>query len=295
MKMKLLQAMFAAALLLGAVAVRAQEPPPGPPPEVPGGPDGPMGPRMELLGFAEMHPGKVVTGAPYSATAVTETKQTLADGNTIDRKVQSNVYRDSQGRTRRETTFTGAGPLTTSGQPRSVVLIHDPVASTAYVLHPDKKTAEQLPGPHGGANKVNNVQNKFEARIQEEIANGTLKKDDLGTQTINGISAQGTRYTRTIPAGQMGNASPILIVTEQWYSPDLQIIVKSMRSDPRFGQTTYTLISIQRTEPAAALFTVPSDYVVSQAKARPHGRRAGGPGGPGGPDGAAPPPPPAGE
>ena len=295
MKMKLLQTMFAAALLFGATAVRAQEPPPGPPPEAPGGPDGPMGPRMELLGFAEMHPGKVVTGAPYSATAVTETKQTLADGNTIDRKVQSTVYRDSQGRTRRDTTFTGAGPLTTSGQPRSVVMIHDPVASTAYVLHPDKKTAEQLPGPRGGAKNANNMQNKFESRIQEEIANGTLKKDDLGTQTINGVSAQGTRYTRTIPAGQMGNASPILIVTEQWYSPDLQVIVKSTRSDPRFGQTTYTLTNVQRTEPAAALFTVPSDYAVSQAKARPHGRHAGGPGAPGGPDGAAPPPPPPGE
>ena len=294
MNRKLLQTVFAATLLFGVSAVRAQEPPPGSPPEGPGGPEGPMGPRMELLGFAEMHPGKVVTGAPYTATAVTETKQTLSDGNTIDRKVQSTIYRDSQGRTRRETTFTGAGPLTTSGQPRSLVMIHDPVASTAYVLHPDKKTAEQLPGPRNGAKKANNVQNKFESRIQEEIADGTLKKEDLGTQTINGISAQGTRYTRTIPAGQMGNANPILIVTEQWYSPDLQITVKSTRSDPRFGQTTYTLTNIQRTEPAAVLFTVPSDFSVSQAPMRPHGRRAGGPGGPA-PDGATPPPPPPGE
>lgn len=294
MNKKLLQAVFAAALLFSVSAARAQEPPPGPPPEGPGGPEGPMGPRMELLGFAEMHPGKVVTGAPYTATAVTETKQTLSDGNTIDRKVQSTIYRDSQGRTRRDTTFTGAGPLTASGQPRSLVMIHDPVASTAYILHPDKKTAEQLPGPRNGANRANNIQNKFEARIQEEIANGTLKKEDLGTQTINGIPAQGTRYTRTIPAGQLGNANPILIVTEQWYSPDLQIIVKSTRSDPRFGLTTYTLTNIQRTEPAAALFTVPSDYSVSQAPMRPRGRHAGGPGGPP-PDGGSTPPPPPGE
>jgi len=288
MNKKLIQTIFAAALLFGAATVRAQEPPSGPPPEAPGGPDGPMGPRMELLGFAEMHPGKVVTGAPYTATAVTETKQTLADGNAIDRKVQSTVYRDSQGRTRRDTTFTGAGPLTTSGQPRSLVMIHDPVAGTAYVLHPDKKTAEQLPSRPYGAKNTGNMQNKFEARIQEEIANGTLKKEDLGTQTINGIPAQGTRYTRTIPAGQMGNASAILIVTEQWYSTDLQVIVKSTRSDPRFGQTTYTLTNIQRTEPAASLFVVSSDYTVTQAKMRPRGRRPGGPDGPGG---AVPPPP----
>jgi hypothetical protein len=299
MKKKFMQIVFAATLLFDVSAMRAQEPPPGPPPEAPGGPDGPMGPRMELLGFAEMHPGKVVTGAPYTATALTETKQTLADGNTIDRKVQSTVYRDGQGRTRREITFTGAGPLTTSGQPRSAVMIHDPVAATAYVLHPDKKTAEQLPGPRNGPKKANNMQSKFEARIQEEIANGTLKKEDLGTQTINGIPAQGTRYTRTIAALQVGNANPIVIATEQWYSPDLQVIVKSTRSDPRFGETTYTLTNIQRTEPAATLFAVPSDYTVTQAKMRlrggRHAERPGEPAGIGGPDGAVPPPPPPGE
>jgi hypothetical protein len=291
MNKKLIQFTVVGALLFGTFWLRAQEPPPGPPPEAGGGsgPQGPMGPRMELLGFAEMHPGKVVTGAPYTATAVTETKQTLADGNTIDRKVQSTIYRDSQGRTRRETTFTGAGPLEASGQPRSVVMIHDPVAATAYVLHPDKKSAEQLPAPPNGRKKAGNMQSRFEARIQEEIANGSLKKEDLGTQKINGIPTQGTRYTRTIPAGQFGNASPILIVTEQWYSPDLQVIVKSTRSDPRFGQTTYTLTSVQHTEPAASLFAVPSDYGVTQAKMRPRGRHAGGPGAPGG---AAPPPPP---
>ena len=290
MNKKLSQIVIVAALLVGTSSLRAQEPPPGPPPEAGGGrgPQGPMGPRMELLGFAEMHPGKVVTGAPYTATAVTETKQTLADGNTIDRKVQSTIYRDSQGRTRRETTFTGAGPLEASGQLRFVVMIHDPVAETAYVLHADKKSAEKLPAPPNGSRKAGNMQSRFEARIQEEIANGSLKKEDLGPQTINGILAQGTRYTRTIPAGRFGNANPILIVSEQWYSPDLQIIVKSTRSDPRFGQTTYTLINVQRSEPAPSLFAVPSEYSITQANMRPRGRHVGGPGGP---DGAAPPPP----
>ncbi|HTP69752.1 MAG TPA: hypothetical protein VMJ35_12675 [Dongiaceae bacterium] len=296
MNKKLIQTFVAGALLAGACSLRAQEPPPGPPPDLAGpGPGGPMGPRMELLGFAEMHPGKVVSGAPYSATAITETTQKLADGNTIDRKVQSTIYRDSQGRTRRETTFTGAGPLSTSGQPKSIVMIHDPVASTAYVLHPDTKDAEQLPTHPKGAKKSGNVQGKFEAHLQEEVANGTLKKEDLGTQSINGIQAQGTRYTRTIPAGQVGNANPISIVNEQWYSSDLQVIVKSTRTDPRFGQTTYALTNIQRNEPAASLFAVPSDYNVTQAKMRPRMHR-GGPGGPGAgapPDGVTPPPPPA--
>lgn len=268
---------MAGALTLGLHTAGAQEPPP-PPPGAEIGPGGPIGPRMELLGFGEMHPGKVVTNAPYSGTAVIESTQTLTDGNTIDRKTQSTVYRDSQGRTRRDTTFTGAGPLAASGQPRSVSMIHDPVAGTSYILHTDKKTAEQLPAHPGAPRNGANLQNKFEARIQEEIANGTLKKEDLGTQSIGGISTQGTRYTKIIPAGQIGNANAITVVNEQWYSPDLQVIVKSTRTDPRIGTTTYTLSNIQRTEPAASLFTVPSDYTVTQAKARVRGKHA--PGGP---------------
>jgi hypothetical protein len=288
MNRKWLYLAMSGALALGVQAVNAQEPPPGPPPGAefagPGGPGpGPIGPHAEFLGFGEMHPGKVVTGAPYSAVAVTETKQTLADGNTIDRKAQGNVYRDSQGRTRRETTF--AGPLAASGQTHTAVMIHDPVANAAYVLHSDNKTAEQLPThpPRGNNSNANgNLQNRFEERMQQEIANGTLKKEDLGTQTIDGVTATGTRYTHIIAAGKIGNASAINVVNEQWYSPDLQIVVKSTRTDPREGTVTYTLTNLQRTEPAASLFAVPSDYTVKPAVRGGHR----GPGGPGGPAGA---------
>jgi len=297
MKRKWVFALLSGALVASVGALRAQEPPAGaPPPDAmgqEGGPEGPLGPRMEILGFGEMHPGKVVTGAPYSAVAVTETRQSLADGNAISRKVQANVFRDSQGRTRRETTLTGVGPLSTTGASRTFVMIHDPVAGTAFVLHQDTKVAEKLPVPRGGGKPPANLQGKFNARMQEQIANGTLKKEDLGVQTINGISAQGTRFTRTIPAGQAGNAKPIIITNERWYSPDLQIVIKTVRNDPRFGETTYTVTNIQKQEPAAALFAVPSDYTVKQGSVRGRGRmnRTGG-------TGAAPadmPPPPPGE
>jgi len=273
----LLSALMGAVLCSPAVLSAQDAPPPGPPPG-----HGPFGPRMEVLGFEEMHPGKTVTGAPYSATTVIETTQTLADGTNINRKVQSNVYRDSQGRVRREMTLPAGGPLATSGQSKSFVLIHDPVAGTAYELRPDAKTATQLPAHKGGPRNGDALQNKFEAHVQEEIANGTLKKEDLGTQVINGVSAQGTRYTRTIPVGQMGNDKPISVVSERWYSPDLQIVVKSTRTDPRMGTTTYTVTNVQRQEQAATLFAVPSDYAVTQAKGG-HGRH-------GGPGAGAPPP-----
>lgn len=284
------------ALLVSAGALRAQEPPAGGPPppdakEQESGPEGPLGPRMEILGFGEMRPGKVVTGAPYSAVAITETRQILADGNTISRKVQANVFRDSQGRTRRETTLTGVGPLAATGASRTFVRIYDPVAGTAFVLHQGTKVAEKLRVPPGERKHPADLQGKFNARMQAEIANGSLKKEDLGVQTMNGISAQGTRFTKTIPAGQMGNDKPIIITNERWYSPDLQIVVKTVKNDPLFGETTYTVTNIQKQEPAAALFVVPADYTVKQGRPRGRGKMNGN-GGPGAAPAEMPPPPP---
>jgi len=232
-----------------------------------------MGDRVELLGFEGMHGGKVVTGAPFSAVGVSESTQTLADGNHITRKTQTNLFRDSQGRFRKEVTLSGFGPLAASGTPKSFVFINDPVAGTNFILHADTKTAEQMGGPFGGMKGPSKdaLKGKMESRQQQEIANGNLKKEDLGTQTIAGVSAQGTRITHTIPVGQMGNEKPIIIVSEHWYSNDLQMVVMSKRSDPRFGDTTYTLTNIQRTAPAASLFAVPSDYTVTQGGPGRHG------------------------
>ena len=284
MKSKWMISLLSGVLLTSVGALRAQEPADAPPPPEamgPGaGPEGPLGPRMEILGFGEMQPGKLVTGAPYSGLAVTETQQALSDGNTINRRVQANVFRDSQGRTRREITLTGVGPLSTAGALRTFVMIHDPVAKTAYVLHQDTKVAERLRAGRGGHKPAANLQGNFEARMQAEIANGTLKKEDLGVQTINGVSAQGTRFTRTIAAGQAGNAKPIVVTNERWYSPELQIVVKTVKSDPRFGTTTYTVTNVVRQEPAASLFTVPADYTVKAGAVRGRGgmNRNGGPG-----------------
>ncbi len=259
------------AALLGASAMcaLAQEgpgAPGGPPPPDAMLPGGPMGGRMEILGFGEMHPGAVVAGAPYTAVAVVESKQTLADGNSINRRTQTNIFRDGQGRTRRETTLPAVGPLAASGQPKTFIMIFDPVASKSFVLHPDTKIAEEMPGHKGAKKAGGDFQAKFDAHMQKQIADGTLKKEDLGVQTINGISAQGTRYTHTIPAGQTGNEKDIVVTSERWYSPDLQIVVKTTRNDPRFGTTTYTVTNLQRQEPAASLFAVPSDYTVQAAK-----------------------------
>lgn len=227
--------------------------------------------RIELLGFGGMHGGKVVKGAPFSAAAVSVTTQTLTDGNRITRKTQTNLYRDSQGRIRKEVTLPAIGPLAASGRPHSFVEISDPVAGTSYVLEPDQKVARGMPGrmgmkvrTNGGPGGPGDVLYHTFKEGTAGTANAVAKTESLGTQTIEGMNVTGTRTTRMIPAGEIGNEQPITVVSERWYSADLQMVVKSTHSDPRFGDTTYTLTNIQRTEPAAALFAVPSDYAIEQ-------------------------------
>ena len=268
------------ALLLAAGTVIAQDPPHSPGFEYAEGPDGggsagPFAERIELMGFEGLHPGKIVKGAPFSATASSETTQTLQNGTTIHRTTSSTLYRDGQGRFRREITLSGFGPLQTSGKPRTVIVIGDPVAAAHYVLDPEQKVAHKMTPPKGKHGEWSHEESQaMEQKMQQPLAKGEassdVKKESLGTQAINGIKAEGMRITRTIPVGQIGNDQPIQIVFERWYSPDLQVVVKSTRSDPRFGTTTYALNNVQRAEPAATLFRVPADYTVKE----------GGPGGP---------------
>ncbi|HKV24312.1 MAG TPA: hypothetical protein VJN93_06945 [Candidatus Acidoferrum sp.] len=262
---------FCGVLLLGAVALQAQR-------RGFGGP--PFGAPMELMGFAGMH-GKTVTGAPFSATATTETTQTLQDGSMIHRTSQFTMYRDSQGRLRQEATFSGFGALAASGGPKTIVMISDPVAGVHYMLDATNKIAHESPirrRTNNGANAgpADRFASRMQAREQQEEAAGLLKKESLGTQTMNGVVVEGTRMTRTIPAGQIGNDKPLQIVSERWYSQDLQMVMKSTHTDPRFGTTTYTVTNIQRTEPAATLFSVPSDYTVQTGgRGRRFARRGG--------------------
>jgi TonB family protein len=101
------------------------------------------------------------------------------------------------------------------------------------------------------------------------------KKESLGKQTIEGVECEGTRSTTTIPAGEMNNELPINIVTESWYSPDLQVTVLRKFNDPRYGEDTYRLTNINRAEPAKELFEVPSDYTIKEGRAMFFGDKIG--------------------
>jgi TonB family protein len=351
---------------------------------------------------------KIVKGAPYSAEAVTESVQTLADGNRIVRTSKASLYRDGEGRTRRDQTLNHIGPWATADEPPQTIFINDPVAGAHYVLNPRNRTAQKMsntftfqriPGDEGEApapgaartqvwvrsgngdvaetsaaparppirggmlsgkaikkvqptyppvakaagaqgpvsvgiviNEAGDVESAKAVaghpllqqaavdaakgwRFSPTKLNGNAVKvagtisfvfalpksedappsggvtmmrtpapdgdglpmkmampkpvtESLGKQIIEGVEAEGTRSTVTFPAGAMGNERPINIVSERWYSPELQTVVMTKHSDPRFGETSYRLTNINRSEPARTLFEVPSDYALKEEPLR---------------------------
>jgi hypothetical protein len=221
--------------------------------------------------------GKIVTGAPYSAQAVTQFSQTLADGNQIQRTTTATVARDSEGRTRTERSLPAIGALAGSGGTPKAVFINDPVAGVGYMLDVNHKTARQIPamknrhhasdqGAASASAGQSQVKTDSARTFMRQQAMANVKTEDLGTQVIDGLSVQGKRTTRTIPAARAGSARDIEVVTETWYSADLQMVEMSKTSDPRFGDTVYKLTNVSRAEPDPALFTVPSDYQVQQGR-----------------------------
>jgi hypothetical protein len=232
--------------------------------------------------------GKVVTGAPYSATATTESIQVLSDGNQIIRKNEALIYRDSEGRVRIEQELGTIGKWTSDGDPARIIYINDPVALKAYTLDPRSRRAFGNSNPQGAVeiekNQLDNA--KTLARELEEakrreielassdagpamktgenrvrkVGDPRRKNESLGNQVIEGVQVEGTRSTLTIPAGEIGNVQPIEVVDETWYSPELQIVVLSKTRDPRFGDLTYKLTNINRSDPDRSLFDVPADY-----------------------------------
>ncbi|MES2391689.1 MAG: hypothetical protein V4555_08615 [Acidobacteriota bacterium] len=95
-----------------------------------------------------------------------------------------------------------------------------------------------------------------------DVTRDVVRTEELGQQSLAGLLVTGKRTTTMIPTGKIGNNQPITIVHEEWYSPDLQVVVKTMDSDPRSGERTMELQGLTRGEPDAALFHVPEGYEV---------------------------------
>lgn len=227
---------------------------------------------------------RITTGRPYSAEAVTERTQVLADGNRINVRSTSRVYRDSEGRTRREA-------IEPDGSVRSIT-ISDPVAKNSYTLDPKTKvayaagggviaplmaapsgtytTTARGGGGRGGTAVVAPAAPTGRAVFMRSPGpdDPNVTTEDLGFQNVEGVMATGKRTTTVIPAGQVGNAQEIRVVSEQWFSDEIQALVMTRHIDPRSGENVYRLVNILRAEPDPALFQVPADYTVQKRGVR---------------------------
>lgn len=216
----------------------------------------------------------VVKGAPFTADAVTEHVQRLGDGNRMVRKSEAKLFRDAEGRTRREHKLTSGGTvLAPDGEEPRLIVINDPVIQVNYVADTARGTIRRMilvPEIEEARRKAMGGESSFgvlmptstaHRRMAEGDAAALLpepKKERLEAQLVEGVMAEGTRITLTIPAGEFDNEQPMEITHEQWYSPELQTVVLMKHNDPRFGETTYRLTNITRAEPAPELFKPPA-------------------------------------
>jgi len=329
---------------MGATNVMAQPPTPPDAPDklffVENLPPLPMtgGARIDFIRSEGGVPGPVVKGKPYSARSITESTQTLADGNRITQRNEAVVYRDSEGRTRREQTLSDIGPFQ-AGEPVTMINIYDPVAGKSYVVDPNERTAREipqfkmaiahdqliqmgeiakaeiakateagvfnvavpapapLPAPPGAGTAnvtvIERAEGNQDVRVYTRAQRGVVVApfppgttgayepgEDLGEQVLEGLLVKGTRMTDTIPAGTIGNDRQIDIVTERWFSADIDAMVLERYSDPRVGETSYRLVNVVRGDPSPDLFQVPQGYEI-KAPEMPHAGIRVGTAGPG--------------
>lgn len=250
---------------------------------------------------------KTIKNSPFSAEAVSESVQVLADGNRIVRSSTSKLFRNGEGRFRRELAGGTGGLFGSFYTFGSGITILDPVGGHRYLIDSALKTARIAPLKPGTAVTVTGSVTMDPAklaemkklaetyRVAEEgkpatearivvapmppmVMTGTFPRipavpfgaaghsnyetrtEELGSRDFEGVTADGKRTVTTIPADAIGNERPIEISYERWYSKQLELVVYSKHSDPRFGDQTYKLTNLVRSEPDPSLFTLPQGY-----------------------------------
>jgi hypothetical protein len=195
-----------------------------------------------------------VIGKPYTADTLTVTTQILSDGTRIERRAYGSVARDTEGLIRRVQSLSGLGRPADATQ---IVTIVSPGERVQYRLDEAQRVAYRLHLPPVTA----------AAPPQRKLSAGlAVKVEGIGSRVIEGVNADGTRTTITLPPGNVGNDRPIEIVTERWFSQELQVVMQNRRVDPRVGETVYKLLNLTREEPPKHLFELPADYLIEEQR-----------------------------
>jgi hypothetical protein len=209
-------------------------------------------------GFAQNISGIFITPVPDAPfTGVIKVDRTIVrpDGKVESLKTIRDTARDSRGRI--YNVFRALVPADFTGTPPTIrIHFYDPqtrnyaylyphqhIYMTGTVNHPPAAApADLIASPAGNSVPLNQF----------------TKQEDLGTQSIEGITAHGVRETQTIPASSTEGA--VVLIDEYWYSDDLHMNVMVKHNDPRKGSVTMTLTQATRTDPDPSLFQIPEGY-----------------------------------
>ncbi len=223
-----------------------------------------------------------VKGLPFSATETTVREQTLSDGTVIKSTVEVQLWRDSEGRMRAESTLnSGATPqghivtLWNPAEGKAITWVtgnsavtftsatHLPESQLNGLLSSQASAPSASPtGAHTPLQRTANTPVALSAFSSQESAN--LRTETLSSETIAGLEVAGTRATQVIAAGTVDNDRDFTVVSETWTSAELKTTVRQMSSDPRTGTVTTELSNVDRSEPDPALFKPPAGMRVAE-------------------------------
>ena len=197
----------------------------------------------------------------YTATVKQTYEQTLTDGNTEHWTIETIQARDEAGRTMRQHIEGCALDGNAQPQLRVQTAVNDPTAKT---------NAYWSTGP-GTMGLVTLVHQQGQSpppdwkdlpRTPMTPYHPEITREDLGTRTIAGMEATGSRTTQIIPAGAEGNDMPIKFVDETWVDKQNRVTLMTVTDDPRTGRHTWEVESVTVGPPDPALFTPPANYKV---------------------------------
>jgi hypothetical protein len=216
---------------------------------------------VAIAGFAQPpQQPQPLKAVPYSAIEVEESNLTLADGNHMARIVKTRVYKDGEGRTRKDI-------LLDTGEPERIgqITIYDPDTATTWYLYPNDHTArkqvvEKPPVPVDASENKPQLSRRPPADV--EAMKPDIRSEPLGEKTIDGYRVLGSRTIINHPAGAFGFERPVVETWESWTSPALHATLESMRDDPRTGKITTRLTEISSDNPPPSLFQISSEYTV---------------------------------
>lgn len=204
---------------------------------------------------------------PYTAEYTITIVQTLANGNTITHEESETRARDSQGREMTATTTTRGSKEQTR---LTTVFVFDPVARTTTHWSSLGQRAFVHTVSAGGAMHGCST-STFAAHASARTSNARPTVENLGSASIQGIEARGTRTTTTIPAGEVGNEAPLVSTNERWTALAVGLNglpVREISDDPRSGTRTKELTSIEQSDPDPAIFQPPAGYEIVSETAK---------------------------